>query len=113
MAAVPQIEPYNANTLIERAAYYLRLNFPELAAGDAYKADLLFERDYNDPEEGDTDDKRRRIFDILGQALYDCHCHLELKELRKASAFAPAGDASDDKFRFIDDLCKRKQEASV
>src|SRR4051812_22437842 len=72
MNQCPEVHPsasaYNLNRWTVRAEYFLRLNYPELAAGDAYKALLLIDRDYNDPEDRETSDKRRRAYDILSQA---------------------------------------------
>lgn len=100
---------YNLNTWIKRAEYFLTLNHPELAASDAYKSLLLIERDYNDPENGETSDKIRKANDILSQALYDCHCHAELQELRES--LAPEAYSSD-KFAGINELLSRKEDAA-
>ncbi|KAF1927788.1 uncharacterized protein M421DRAFT_101699 [Didymella exigua CBS 183.55] len=86
-----QADPYNAGIWTERADYYLQLNYPELAVGDAYRAKLLFERadaapDRRGPSNGLGEplvpDEQVRInaYAVLGQALYDCHCHWECFE---------------------------------
>ena len=87
-----QSEPYNPRLWTERAENYLQLNYPELAAGDAYKAKLLLERSSApafhgaglpvDNESTSADEHVRiKTYTILGQALYDCHCHWECFEL--------------------------------
>jgi hypothetical protein len=113
MGQLPEINSaasaYNLNTWLSRAEYFLALNYPELAAGDAYKALLLIERDYNDPEAGETSDKKRKAQDVLSQALYDCHCHRELMELRESMSLS---NEAHDKFAGIEDMVTRKEEAA-
>ncbi|OSS51875.1 hypothetical protein B5807_03282 [Epicoccum nigrum] len=90
-----EAEPYNPALWTERADLYLQLNYPELAVGDAYRARLLFERSIppsydgtngvpevptEDPNLEAEEDERIKAYTILGQALYDCHCHWECFE---------------------------------
>lgn len=87
--------PYNPAHWTERADCFLTLNYPELAVGDAYRATLLFERAdavADTRHEGGSADSmpkhksgadeavRVKAYTILGQALYDCHCHVECYE---------------------------------
>jgi hypothetical protein len=71
-----QREPYNPHLWAERGSYFLALNYPELAVGDAWKSRVLFDRDLNSMGK-DNRNARLQMYDILGQALYDCHCHWE------------------------------------
>ncbi|XPT01855.1 hypothetical protein M3J09_010981 [Ascochyta lentis] len=89
-----QSQPYEPVLWTERAGYYLRLNYPELAVGDAYRARLLFEREEDgeggtsrsgvnalERESGGVSEEcRLQTFTILGRGLYDCHCHWECFE---------------------------------
>ncbi|KEQ64083.1 uncharacterized protein M437DRAFT_44843 [Aureobasidium melanogenum CBS 110374] len=69
-------EPYDPHLWVERGSYLLALNYPELAVGDAWKSRMLFHRDLKGIGEQDRS-ARLQMYDILGQALYDCHCHWE------------------------------------
>lgn len=111
--------PYDSNILIERAGYFLTLNYPELAVGDAYKAKLLQDRASNNQYQADDSHKkeaRSTAYNILGQALYDCHCHWEAVEFWEDVARKTAGQESklaSDKAEGIRQLLERKKEAAI
>jgi hypothetical protein len=108
-----QSEPYNPDIWLARAAYHLALNYPELAAGDAYKASLLVDRDIAVPVTTEISNIRSRVHDVLGQALYDCHCHLELAEFWEGLAAEFPSDHANAKFISIKNLVERKSYAAL
>jgi hypothetical protein len=106
-----KFQPHDSKSWIERAACFLKFNFPELAASDAYKAELLLNEDKHALSVANTDDTRFRIHDVLGQALFDCHCHWELAEhWDQVSARFPSDHASA-KAASMKTLLKRKIDA--
>jgi hypothetical protein len=124
-----QADPYNAGLWTERANYYLQLNYPELAAGDAYRVKLLFERaDAAIQDHGETSksseglavpDEQTRIHasTILGQALYDCHCHWECfefwLELTQAKHFPQLSRLAFTKANALKQLLAQKKQAAA
>lgn len=96
-----ETEPYNPRHWIQRAAHYLELNYPELAAGDAYKATLLLsprgdqgistEEEIGLPffsiprspspitkeEKDEQQNLLIKAHTTLAQALYDTHAHTD------------------------------------
>jgi hypothetical protein len=110
--------PYDPLLWTERAGHFLALNYPELAAGDAYKAGLLFDRALDAEEsKGNGDDipsqDRLRAYGILGQALYDCHCHVEAAEFWEEVSKKVPGDYPKSKAEGLRALLKRKEEAAA
>ncbi|KAF2197071.1 hypothetical protein GQ43DRAFT_341536, partial [Delitschia confertaspora ATCC 74209] len=101
--------PYDPEIWTERAGYFLALNYPELAAGDAYKAGLLFDRALKSDEK----EPRLRAYHILGQALYDCHCHLEAAEFWEDIAKKVLEPSAQVKAAEMRVLLKRKEEAAA
>lgn len=124
-----QADPYNAGLWTERANHYLHLNYPELAVGDAYRAKLLFERadavvqdckETNKSSEGlGVPDEQIRIhaYTILGQALYDCHCHWECfefwLELAQAKHFPQLSRLAFTKANALRQLLGQKKQAAA
>lgn len=123
-----QSDPYNAGLWTERANYYLQLNYPELAVGDAYRAKLLFERadavregreETSKSLEGLVSDEQIRIrtYTILGQALYDCHCHWECFEfwlsLTQAKQFPQLSRLAFTKANALKQLLAQKRQAAA
>jgi hypothetical protein len=108
-----QSEPYNPSIWLARAAYHLALNYPELAAGDAYKASILMERNPIVLAEYTIIDTWSKIHDVLGQALYDCHCHWELAEFWEAVATKFPSDRANAKATSIKGLVQRKSDAAA
>ncbi|KAJ4364914.1 hypothetical protein N0V95_000561 [Ascochyta clinopodiicola] len=125
-----QSQPYNSALWTERAACYLRLNYPELAVGDAYRAKLLFERidaagdddgksrgNALDHERQDTSDEcRLKAYKTLGQGLYDCHCHQECLEfwlsLTQAKQFPHISRLAFTKANALKQLLAQKKRAA-
>lgn len=118
-----QQEPYEAQHWCERAAYYLALNYPELAAGDAFKAISLLKNstDYiNDTHFSaraaaaaiDNLDLLSKAYNILGQALFDAHCHWEAEDTWQEAAEATGESRYYDKARQIRQLLRRKAKAA-
>lgn len=119
-------DPYNPELWTARAACFLALNYPEIAAGDAYKAGLLFDRQSDAPhgKENGTGDKvagttekevsqsRLRAYGILGQALFDCHCHLEAAEFWEDVAKKVPGPTPKKKAEDLRALLDQKQKAA-
>jgi hypothetical protein len=111
-----QKQPYDPTLWIERASYFLALNYPELAAGDAYKAYLLLDHVSNDSKQADSNLERSsqknrmdlRVYNILGQALYDCHCHWEVAELWEEISKKVPGNYARDKAAGIRELLDQK-----
>lgn len=90
-----QREPYNPHLWTERSRYFLALNYPELAVGDACKSRILFHRDPKNMGE-DSRNARLQMYDILGQALFDCHCHWEAANFwEEVAKELPASHASE------------------
>jgi hypothetical protein len=108
-----QNEPYNPNIWLERAAYLLALNYPELAASDAHKASLLADQRSPRSECTDSEIVRARIYDVLGQALYDCHCHWELAELWEEVSTKFPSDYATAKAISIKNLLRQKKSAAA
>lgn len=122
-------DPYNVKLWTERADFYLQLNYPELAVGDAYRAKLLFERAdaaINDHRETSKSlerpavpDEQIRIhaYTILGQALYDCHCHWECfefwLELTQAKHFPQLSRLAFTKANALKQLLAQKKQAAA
>lgn len=113
-ARLPQ-DAYNPDIWTERASYFLALNYPELAASDAYKAGLLLDDlDTRSREAKSTDlPMRLRAYGILGQALYDCHCHCEAAEFWEKVATKVPGEFAKSKAEGIRELLKRKEDAAA
>jgi hypothetical protein len=119
--------PYDPSPWTERAGYFLALGYPELAAGDAYKAGLLFERTSTDvhhvqedardgPPEYNKDrirQERLRAYGILGQALYDCHCHLEAAAFWEELSKKVPGEYAKNRAAELRSLLKKKKEAAA
>jgi hypothetical protein len=106
-------EPYNPIIWLHRAALFLALNYPELAASDAHKASLLADRQSPIPERTGSEPIGTKVQDILSQALYDCHCHWELAELWKGVATtSPSAHAAAQVAR-IDSLLAQKSSAAA
>lgn len=122
-----EADPYNAGLWTERAGRYLQLNYPELAVGDAYRASLLFERADATPAGGESSgvgesagpDEQVRIdaFAVLGQALYDCHCHWECFELwlslTQAKQFPQLSRLAFTKAHALEQLLAQKKQAAA
>jgi hypothetical protein len=122
-------DPYNARLWTERADHYLQLNYPELAVGDAYRAKLLFERadaatenhkeTSKSSEEVAVPDEQTRIhaYTILGQALYDCHCHWECfefwLELTQAKRYSQLSRLAFTKANALKQLLAQKKQAAA
>jgi hypothetical protein len=105
--------PHMPKTWLARAVCFLQLNFPELAASDAYKAELLLDQARDTCSTTDMDEDRSKIGEVLSQALYDCHCHWEMVEyLEQASARFPSGFASKQVANFKS-MLKRKTDAAA
>jgi hypothetical protein len=88
--------PSDFSIWTERAQRFLRMNYPELAAGDARKATLLYHELYGAPDDSDSEtyNQRREAWckaaQVLCQALIDCHCEadaLTVAEERKYSLY--------------------------
>ncbi|KAF2742131.1 hypothetical protein M011DRAFT_462671 [Sporormia fimetaria CBS 119925] len=108
--------PYDPELWTERAGYFLKLNYPELAAGDAYKAGLLFDRAAaHAGEEANTTPTQARLkaYMILGQALYDCHGHLEAAEYWEEVAKKVPGDYARGKAAGLRALLEQKERAAA
>lgn len=104
-------EPYNPHLWAKRASFFLALNYPELAVGDACKSRILFHRSL-DRKEGKDWSAMLRMYDVLGQALYDCHCHWEAAGLwEKVAKEIPASYASE-KAVALRMLLQSKQESA-
>ena len=126
-------EPYNPRLWVQRAGNYLQMNYPELAVGDAYRAKLLFdsadtaanspvvdksEDNISKHEGNDADEEvRLKTYDILGQALYDCHCHWECFEfwlsLTQAKQFPDISRLAFTKANALRQLLAHKKEAAA
>jgi hypothetical protein len=105
--------PHMPKTWLARAVCFLQLNFPELAASDAFKAELLLDQARDTFSTTDMDETRSEIGEVLSQALYDCHCHWEMVEyLEQVSARFPSGFASKQVANFKS-LLKRKTDAAA
>lgn len=114
--------PYDAESWCKRASFFLALNFPELAAGDAYKASLLLDQaanhDHHEAKNTTSSDTLRdttlrvRMYAILGQALYDAHCHWEAAEMWGEAAQKGYGEKAMEKARELKELLQRKDEAA-
>ncbi|KAF3009907.1 hypothetical protein E8E13_010920 [Curvularia kusanoi] len=126
VSAQLQAEPYNPTLWTERADLYLQLNYPELAVGDAYKAKLLFERSAPSSYDGDDinlktlnkdEEDRTRAYAILGQALYDCHCHWECFEfwlgLTQERAYPQLSRLAFTKANALKQLLAQKKQAAA
>jgi len=84
------------------------LGFPEIAVGDAFKAYLLMDREHDDPE------TKKSVYEILGQALLDCHCHWEAAELwEKAEKQYPRWNIAGEKATGLRELLRRKEAAAA
>jgi hypothetical protein len=105
--------PYDAKTWVERAACFLKLNFPELAASDAYKAELLLDQNRDTSNVASANDTLFKLYDVLGQALYDCHCHWELSEHWDQVSGRFPSDHASAKATSIKSLLKRKTDAAA
>jgi hypothetical protein len=103
--------PYDYNLWLGRARAFLALNFPELAVGDAYKALLLLDQD-DDTAGVDAKVIRRHVHTVLGQALYDCHCHWELAEFWDEVSVAFPSENARRQATFINQLLEQKKEAA-
>jgi hypothetical protein len=103
-----QKHPYDTLIRTDRAECYLQLNYPELAASDAYKAILLLDREAN----GGDDTNRVKANNILSQALYDCHCHWELVEFWQDVVAKHPSEYANEKLRNIEKLMERKTVAA-
>lgn len=124
-----QAEPYNPELWTERASYYLQLNYPELAVGDAYRAQLLFERadaaidDHRELSKSEEEpvipgeQVRINTYTILGQALYDCHCHWECFEfwlpLTQVKHFPQLSRLAFTKANALKQLLAQKKQAAA
>ncbi|KZM22053.1 hypothetical protein ST47_g6794 [Ascochyta rabiei] len=127
-------QPYNPALWTERAAYHLRLNYPELAVGDAYKARLLFDRiDAAADDDGEfsksngnalgnesrdaNEECRLKAYTILGQGLYDCHCHWECFEfwlsLTRAEQYPRVSRLAFTKANALKQLLAQKKQAAA
>jgi hypothetical protein len=105
-------QPYDTMAWLQRARCFLTINYPELAASDAYKASMLIDRETQTLSE-DSDATRTKIYDVLGQALYDCHCHWELEEFWQDVASKHPSDHARKKLKDINELMVRKASAAV
>jgi hypothetical protein len=105
-------QPYDTMAWLQRARCFLTINYPELAASDAYKASMLIDRETQTLSE-DSDATRTKIYDVLGQALYDCHCHWELEEFWQDVASKHPSDHASKKLKDINELMVRKASAAV
>ncbi|KAF2628384.1 hypothetical protein BU25DRAFT_409948 [Macroventuria anomochaeta] len=129
-----QSDPYNPELWTERAGHYLQLNYPELAVGDAYRAKLLFDRLDSAPDDhgessksekngvgqegiGTDEEVRVKAYTILGQALYDCHCHWECFEfwlsLTQAKQFPQISRIAFTKANALKQLLAQKKQAAA
>ena len=114
-------QPYDPVLWTERASYFLALNYPELAVGDAYKAGLLFDHGSNDFKETDSNLEcssqngrmDSRAYNVLGQALYDCHCHWEAAEFWEEVSKKIPGNYARDKAAGIRELLNQKEKIAV
>jgi hypothetical protein len=105
--------PYEANYWLKRAECYLKLNYPELAAGDAYKAILLLDRHPRSEIEASSDEARTKACQVLGQALYDCHCHQELVGFWEGVSERHPSESTANKLATWRELLQRKTEAAA
>lgn len=101
-------EPYNPHLWAERGSYFLALKYPELAVGDAWKSRILFHRDPNSMSEDNL-----RTYDVLGQALYDCHCHWEAANFWEEVAKESSRSHAFEKATALRKLLERKQEIAI
>lgn len=110
-----QKQPYDPELWTERAGYFLALNYPELAVSDAYKAELLFDRATNEDgkEAGSANEARMRAYGIMGQALYDSHCHMEAAEFWEDVSKKVASPFAKTKAEELRALLERKKEAAA
>jgi hypothetical protein len=103
-------QPYDPVSWLQRAAYFLTLNYPELAASDAYKASVLMDGETSTKLEA-SDATRTKIQDVLSQALYDCHCHWELEEFWQDVVSNHPSDHANKKLKNIKELMASKAAA--
>ncbi|KAF3047128.1 hypothetical protein E8E12_011374 [Didymella heteroderae] len=124
-----QADPCNAGLWTERANRYMQLNYPELAVGDAYRAKLLYERADAAAEDRKRSSKsleepivaeeqvRINAYTVLGQALYDCHCHWECFEfwlsLTHAKHFPQLSRLALTKANALKQLLAQKKQAAA
>ena len=129
-----KLEPYSPDLWTERADYYLQLNYPELAVGDAYKAKLLFDRadtataaqealsktsgePVQDRVTTADEEVRIKTYTVLGQALYDCHCHWECFEfwlsLTQAKQYPSISRLAFTKANALKQLLAQKKQAAA
>ena len=116
-----QTQPYSPDLWAKRSAYYLALNYSELAVGDAYKATLLLsqvsreggEADVNHESSENESSIRTKAYEILGQALYDCHCHVESLEFWEDVSKKEGAGYGQEKVTALKELLGRKKEATA
>jgi hypothetical protein len=106
-------QPYDPESWLRRASSFLDLNYPELATSDAYKASLLLDQEPSALRGVDINSTRSKIHDILGQALYDCHCHWELADFWEAVSTRFPSSHANDKVTSIKALLSRKNKAAA
>jgi hypothetical protein len=106
-------QPYDPESWLRRASSFLDLNYPELATSDAYKASLLLDQEPSALRGVDNHSTRSKIYDILGQALYDCHCHWELADFWEAVSTRFPSSHANDKVTSIKALLSSKNKAAA
>jgi hypothetical protein len=107
-----QTHAHDHNNWLERAGFFLRLNYPELAASDAYKASLLLDRIPNASRRPNFDATTLEVYEVLGQALYDCHCHWELAEIWEGVSARFSSEHVTEKAARIRNLLNSKAAAA-
>lgn len=118
-----QEQPYDPALWNKRASIYLSLGYPELAVGDAYRAGLLLDgapSNQTEPLNTSTrtsqeskEKERLATYQVLGQALYDCHCHWEAAEVWKDAAKKFPDSVARSKAAELQELLQRKQVAAA
>lgn len=116
--------PYSATSYCARASIYKTLNYPDLAAGDAYKALLLVDEISDESGEyhaqsrvafedsgQDLTDFQEQVYSLLIQSLLDCRCY------KSAYRFAKQWERLDRKADILEstssDVLKRYKRATV
>ncbi|KAE8871442.1 hypothetical protein PTNB73_02901 [Pyrenophora teres f. teres] len=100
--------PYDTNSWVQHGSFMKEHGFPEIAVGDAFKAKLLLDRGPDNVE------ARKAVYEVLGQALLDCHCHSEATDLwEEASKRYPEWIVACEKATGLHELLRRKEAASA
>jgi hypothetical protein len=102
--------PYDPQAWFARGHCMWLLNFPELAAGDIYKAKLLQARASENNEE-----MRESVYDLLVGALQACHCQWDAAEILEESIKRPGSlwrEEATERVEALRELLKRKEEAA-